>query len=130
MRVTSFRLSAMERSDVNARAQRELEMLQYINGKGEEHCVQLLSFFGTSGSQPALSKLCVVFPWYDMSFYGLWQARCGLFSLIEAMEMAGDIFEGLELLHHSSILYGNLDFTNLLAQIQKHPPLPLASACV
>ena len=37
-----------------------------------------------------------------------------VFSLIEAMEMAGDIFEGLEHPHHSSILHGNLDFANLL----------------
>ena len=100
--------------DVNARAQRELEMLQYINGMGEEHYVQLLSFFGTPGSRPALSKLCLAFPWYDMSFAGLWHARCGLFSFDEAVEMAGDIFEGLEHLHHSSILHRNLDFTNLL----------------
>jgi len=79
--------------DVSARARRELEMLQYINCMGEEHCVRLLSFFGTSGSQPAPSKLCLVFPWYARSFYGLWVARCGLFSLIEAMEMDGDIVQ-------------------------------------
>ena len=65
------RVCAIKMVNVNARAQLELEMLQYINGMGEEHCVQLLTFIGASGSQPAPGKLCLVFPWYDMSFYGL-----------------------------------------------------------
>ena len=112
----SGRVCAVKIVDVDERAQRELELLQYINRIGQEHFVKLLGFFGTSGSQPAARKLCMVFPWYDINLHGLWHARSGMFSNTEAMDMAGDLFEGLVHLHDVSILHGNLNLYNLLAR--------------
>ena len=75
----SGRVCAVKIVDVDERAHRELELMQYINRIGQEHFVKLLGFFGTSGSQPAARKLCMVFPWYDINLHGLWHARSGIF---------------------------------------------------
>ena len=49
------------------------ELLGYFVADGDSSPVV------ASGSQPAGRELWMVFPWYEMTFEGLWRSRSGIF---------------------------------------------------